>query len=74
MLDIKKIIENKDLYSQGLSNRGYDISNLDEVISFLKSMPDCPKVYENEHILKKNVCVLLMLRLVYYNYFRTNTI
>ncbi len=37
MLDIKKIIENKDLYSQGLSNRGYDISNLDEVISLSES-------------------------------------
>jgi len=37
MLDIKKIIENKDLYSQGLSNRGYDISNLDEIISLSDS-------------------------------------
>ena len=37
MLDIKKIIENKDLYSQGLSNRGYDISNLDEIISLSHS-------------------------------------
>ena len=34
MLDIKKIIENKDFFSIGLSNRGYDISNLDTVINF----------------------------------------
>lgn len=29
MLDIKKIIENKELFSNGLANRGYDVSNLD---------------------------------------------
>ena len=34
MLDIKKIIENKEFFSIGLSNRGYDISNLDTVINF----------------------------------------
>ncbi|MCH2494603.1 MAG: serine--tRNA ligase [Dehalococcoidia bacterium] len=33
MLDIKKIIENKQIYIEGLSNRGYDVSNLDIVIS-----------------------------------------
>ena len=33
MLDIKKIIENKQIYIEGLSNRGYDITNLDIVIS-----------------------------------------
>ena len=32
MLDIKKIIENKEFFSIGLSNRGYDISNLDTII------------------------------------------
>ena len=34
MLDIKKIIENKEFFSIGLSNRGYDISNLDTIIDF----------------------------------------
>ena len=34
MLDIKKIIENKEFFSIGLSNRGYDISNLDTIIEF----------------------------------------
>ncbi|MED5283754.1 MAG: serine--tRNA ligase, partial [Chloroflexota bacterium] len=29
----KKIIENKQIYIEGLSNRGYDVSNLDIVIS-----------------------------------------
>ena len=33
MLDIKKIIENKQIYIEGLSNRGYDVTNLDIVIS-----------------------------------------
>ena len=33
MLDIKKIIENKQIYIEGLSNRGYDVTNLDVVIS-----------------------------------------
>lgn len=33
MLDIKKIIENKQIYIEGLSNRGYEVSNLDIVIS-----------------------------------------
>ena len=33
MLDIKKIIENKQIYIEGLSNRGYDVSTLDIVIS-----------------------------------------
>mgnify|MGYP001158729853 FL=1 len=37
MLDIKKIIENKRLYSEGLLNRGYDVSNLDEIISLSDS-------------------------------------
>ena len=37
MLDIKKIIENKKLYSEALSNRGYDVSNLDEIISLSDS-------------------------------------
>lgn len=32
MLDIKKIIENKALFSEGLSNRGFDVSNLDQII------------------------------------------
>ena len=32
MLDIKKIIENKEIFSEGLSNRGYDISNLDILV------------------------------------------
>ena len=34
MLDIKKLIENKEFFSIGLSNRGYDISNLDTIIEF----------------------------------------
>ena len=33
MLDIKKIIENKQIYIEGLSNRGYDVTNLEIVIS-----------------------------------------
>ncbi len=33
MLDIKKIIENKQIYIECLSNRGNDVSNLDIVIS-----------------------------------------
>ena len=37
MLDIKKIIENKNLYSEGLLNRGYDVANLDEIISLSNS-------------------------------------
>lgn len=32
MLDIKKIIENKDFFTEGLSNRGFDTSNLDIII------------------------------------------
>ena len=32
MLDIKKIVENKALFTQGLSNRGFDVSNLDIII------------------------------------------
>jgi seryl-tRNA synthetase len=32
MLDIKKIIENKALFSKGLSNRGFDVSILDLII------------------------------------------
>tara|TARA_B110000438_G_scaffold50511_1_gene51006 strand:+ start:3802 stop:5061 length:1260 start_codon:yes stop_codon:yes gene_type:complete len=32
MLDIKKIIENKALFSQGLSSRGFDVSNLEIII------------------------------------------
>ena len=32
MLDIKKIIENKEIFSEGLSNRGYDVSNLDTLL------------------------------------------
>ena len=32
MLDIKKIIENKEFFSEGLSNRGYDVSNLDTLL------------------------------------------
>ena len=37
MLDIKKIIENKQIYIEGLSNRGYDITNLDIVISLYEN-------------------------------------
>ncbi len=37
MLDIKKIIENKEVYLEGLSSRGYDVSNLDEIISLSNS-------------------------------------
>ena len=32
MLDIKKIIENKEIFFEGLSNRGYDVSNLDTLL------------------------------------------
>lgn len=37
MLNIKKIIENKEVYLEGLSSRGYDVSNLDEIISLNNS-------------------------------------
>jgi len=37
VLNIKKIIENKEVYLEGLSSRGYDVSNLDEIISLNNS-------------------------------------
>jgi len=32
MLDINKIVDNKDFYSEALANRGYDISTLDTLV------------------------------------------